>query len=169
MPAARVAEGERMDQWSPGVTDVGTVRTPSARPRDQVLHASRSIEEREPLPVAGWLVVPTMVLLAAAAIFAGYHWLQFIPDGSLRPSGIVVTVLALVATFALTRRTSAGRAVLLRRIARTSAAALPVLALVGLITHRTAWNQVLGAVSLLLAAALLALAAVSEHADHPRG
>jgi hypothetical protein len=45
---------------------------------------------------------------------------------------------------------------------------MPALALVGLVTHSTGWTRALGAVSLVLAASLLALAVLSERADQPR-
>jgi hypothetical protein len=138
----------------------------------QVAGTGTAAAERRPGPgrVPGilWLAVPGMVLLAAAAIFAGYHWLQIIPDGSLRPSGFLVAVAFAPVTFGLTRHRTAGWASILRRLARAAAGVMPLLALVVLVTHATGWTRALGVTSLVLAASTLALAAMSEQADHYR-
>ena len=115
------------------------------------------------------LDVPGMVLLAAATIFAGYYWLHLIPHGSLRPSGLLGAVVVVPVTFGLTRHGTPGRATFPRWLARGAAAAMPVLALVGLVVHHAGWTRALGAASLVLAASLLALAAMSERYERPRG
>ena len=119
------------------------------------------------VPGNPWLAVPGMVLLAAASIFAGYYWLQIIPDGSLRPSGLFLAVVVVPVTFGLTRHRSQGRASTFRRLTRLSAAAMPVLALVALTTRASGWTRCLGVTSLVLAASILTLAVMSERSEHP--
>ena len=110
--------------------------------------------------------VPGMVLLAALAIFEGYQWLQIIPGGSLRPSGLLFAVAVVPATWWLTRHGIGRRVALLRRMAVASACAVPVIGIGVLVGHGTALHRCLGAVSLLLAVALLAIAAASERGEH---
>ncbi len=106
--------------------------------------------------------VPGMVLLAALAIFEGYRWLQIIPGGSLRPSGMIFAVAVVPATYALTRHGIARRVVVLKHLALACAAAVPLLGALVLAGLGTEGARALGASSLLLALSVLALAAVSE-------
>jgi len=144
-----------MDQGTPVGPRVGHRSTP--RP-----HTAKEPDRRYGEPA---LVVPGMVLLAAGGIFAGYYWLHLIPDGSLRAPAFAVALAVVPVTFALTAYGPPG---VLRALARATAVVLPVLAVVGLATHGAVWTRALGATSLVLAASLLALAAVSEHARRPR-
>jgi len=117
-------------------------------------------------PDAPRFAVPALVLLAAVAIFEGYQWLQIIPGGSLRPSGFLFAVAVVPATWLLTRWGTGRRVVLLRRVALAGAAAVPVVGILVLAGHDPGLHRCLGAASLLVAVAVLAIAAASERGDH---
>ncbi len=106
--------------------------------------------------------VPGLVLLAALSIYEGYHWLQIIPSGSLHQSGLLFAVVAVPATYGLTRDLTAGLVGFLRHLALVTSTAVPLLAGVVVVGHGAGWARVLGVASLLLAASVIALAAVTE-------
>ena len=105
---------------------------------------------------------PTLILLAAVAIFEGYMWLHLIPDGSLRPSGLLFAVAVVPVTSALTRG-DPGTGGRLGRVTRLCSVAIPLLGVALLVSHATVWARLLGGVSLVFAVSALALAAASEH------
>jgi hypothetical protein len=107
-------------------------------------------------------VAPGLVLLAAASLLEGYLWLHVIPVGPLRPSGLLFAAVAAPATYGLTRVVPVGTPSWLRRAALVCAAAVP-LAGVLVVVHTVSGERAFGIVSLALAAAILALAVLSEH------
>ena len=152
--------------WRPG-PDVRTDEDVLCLPRTGEIRTGRVAPGRDqgnPL-----FTVPALVLLAALAIFEGYRCLQIIPGGSLRPPGLVFALAVVPATLGLTRHTAPGRAAALRWLALGCSAAVPLLSLIVLIGHSTAWARVLGVASLGLAASLLALAALCERSDRISG
>jgi hypothetical protein len=140
----------------PGDSSVAGARARSAR------RVEPPADARHDPPFA----VPGLVLLAAVAIIEGYQWLRIIPGGSLRPSGLLFAVAVVPATWWLTGHGIGRWMAPLRRVALAGAGAVPVLGLFVLAGHGTALHQCLGAASLLLAVAVLAIAAVSERGDH---
>jgi hypothetical protein len=119
-----------------------------------------------PRPTHPLLIVPGLVLLAAVSILEGYRWLHLLPDGSLLPTGLLFTLVALPATYWLTRYRSTGLTNVLRRVARICSTSVPVLGLAILIGSAAPWAQLLGITSLVLAASALGLAVATEHGDH---
>lgn len=109
--------------------------------------------------------VPGMVLLAAVAIFEGYQWLQIIPGGSLHLSGLLFALAAVPATWWLTRHGDGRRVGLLRRVAVAGATAVPLFGVLVLLGWGAGASKALGAASLLVAVAVLAIAAASERGD----
>jgi hypothetical protein len=109
---------------------------------------------------------PGLVLLATIAIYEGYHWLRLIPDGTVRPAAVVLAVIAVPATFGLTRRISGPGTERLRTVAHACAVLLPVLWTVALLAHSDIAADLLGADSLALALSLVALAVLSEIGEH---
>jgi len=109
---------------------------------------------------------PGLVLVATLAIFEGYHWLHLIPDGPVRPTAVVLALVVVPATFALTQRISGPGTGLVRLLARGCAVLLPMLWVVLLFVHDDLVSGMLGVVSLALALSLVALAVLSEVAEH---
>jgi hypothetical protein len=111
---------------------------------------------------------PGLVLLAALAIYEGYHWLNLIPNVPVRPTAVVLALVIVPATYGLTRRVTGPGTPVLRIVARSCADLLPIVWIVSLIVHDTVVSGLLGGISLILAIALVALAAVSEIDEHRR-
>ena len=112
------------------------------------------------------LAAPGLVLMATLAIFEGYHWLDLIPNGPVRPTAVLLALLVVPATFGLTRRISGPGTGLARTVARACAVLVPALCVVLLIVHNDVLAGVLGVGSLALALALGALAVLSEVGEH---
>ncbi len=108
---------------------------------------------------------PALVLLAAVAIFEGYQWLHLIPDGSLRPSGMLFALVVVPIAYGLASLGSVGHTAALRRALVASAAVIPVLGTIVLVDHSVVCGRVLGVSSLVLATVAVALVVVSER-DH---
>ena len=135
------------------------------RPRARRADGPTDVEEhREPAPM---FAAPLLILVAATAIFEGYHWLQPFPKESLRPASLIFALLVAPATFALTRHMSVPRIPWVRQVARISSTALPVLAVVLAVHQATAVSRVLGVASLVLAASLVTLVVDSERHRWP--
>lgn len=117
--------------------------------------------------VAPRLAAPGLVLVAAFAIIAGYHWLHLFPNGSTRPAALLFALLAAPATFALTRHVDAPRVPGARIVARVCAVIGLVLGFVEAVDHNSPCSWLLGVTSLVLAMALVCLAFASEHRRPP--
>lgn len=135
------------------------------RPRARAVDGSTDAEEhRERTPL---FAAPFLILVAAMAIFEGYHWLQLFPKESLRPTSLIFALLVAPATFALTRHLPAPRLPWARRVARASSTVLPILAVVLAVQQVTAVSRVLGVASLVLALSLVVLVVDSERRRWP--
>ena len=105
--------------------------------------------------------------MAALAIFSGYHWLHLFPNGTSRPTALLFALVAVPATFALTRRVDAPQVPRARIVARVCAGIGLILSLVDAVDHRSPFSWVLGVTSLVLAIALVSLAFASERSRPP--
>ncbi len=109
-----------------------------------------------------------LVLVAAVAIFEGYHWLHLIPGGSERPSEILFLMGIVPVTAVLTRRLEGPGPRALGWSARLLSAGLLLLG----IAEATGGNgliiRALGMSSLALAGVLVALVLVVETAPRRR-
>ena len=113
-------------------------------------------------------VAPGLVLLAMAAIAAGYHWLHLIPTGAPRPIAVLLAAVVVPATYGLTRHISGPATGWIRTVARGCAILLPALWIVLHVSRSLVAADLLGAVSLALALSLVALAVLSEVGEHQR-
>ena len=109
---------------------------------------------------------PGLVLLAIAAIAAGYHWLRLIPTGAPRPIAVLLAVVVVPVTYGLTRRISGPATGWIRAVARSCAVLLPALWIVLHIGRGVVEADVLGLDCLALALSLVALAVLSEVGEH---
>jgi hypothetical protein len=161
--------GDLVADWSPadgdGTTELrrrstagGPARGPSAPDTN-----TRRVVTTTPVFAA-----PGLVLLATIAIYEGYHWLRLIPNGAWRPTGLVLVVVVVPATYALTRRVAGAGTGCLRTAARAGAVLLPALWILLLTVHSDVVGDVLGTVSLALALALVALAVLAEAGGRQR-
>jgi hypothetical protein len=166
------------EQFSGGTRGVGLSRRHGGRSAVPTLTAhpavlaergprSRPTEAREEpcgdVSVEPLFAAPGLILVAAVAIFEGYHWLHLVPDGLLRPTSVAFTLSVVPATVALTRHVDAPAVVW----ARIAAVAILVLGLVVAIGHVTAIGRVLGVTSLFLAGTLVFLVVASERHRPP--
>ena len=142
----------------PGRTTVDPERTPPSVATGSDPWRTGRVSEG-PCPP---FVAPGLVLLAAASLLEGYLWLHVIPVGPLRPSGLLFAAVVAPATYGLTRVVPVGTPSWLRRTTLVCAAAVP-LAGVLVVVHTVGGERAFGVVSLALAAAILALAVLSEH------
>jgi len=166
--AAGMDDGRRLAaERRPGA---GPAPTGSAPPAHPDVAPGRVPATRAPaadaVPGSPSYAVPGMVLLAALAIYEGYHRLKIIPGGSARPSGLAFAVVVAPATYVLTRHLVGGPARLLRRLSLGTAVAVPVLALAVMLGAGGTGDRALGLVSLLFAVSVLAQAATTERAGH---
>ena len=108
------------------------------------------------------------MLVAALAIFEGYHWLHLMPSESGLPTEVLFLVGVVPVTTALTRhlRGSVPRALCLT--ARAISVALVALGLVEATVGGMLVTRALGLSSLMLAGVLLTLTAVVETAERRR-
>ena len=106
------------------------------------------------------LVTAGMVLVAAAALFEGYGWLNVIPADALRLSALVFAAVAVPSALLLTRK--ALTAVHRSTLVAAEAASVGLLAITVLHTlvDRPWSARALGAYDLLMAAAVLGAAVV---------
>jgi len=118
-------------------------------------------------PVTPRFAAPGLVLMAVLAIFTGYHWLHLFPNGSFRPVAVLFAIVAMPATFALTRHLIAPQVPGPRFVARVSATIGLILGLVVLVDGDSSLRWVLGVTSLVLAVALVSLAFASERRRLP--
>jgi hypothetical protein len=105
---------------------------------------------------------PALVLTAAFATLEGYRWLHLVPAGSIRTATVLFVAGAFPVTLWLTRRIDCPLANPVRRVARVLAALVLGLGTVTLSSLGRLMFPVLGVSSLALAAALVALAVLSE-------
>jgi hypothetical protein len=155
-----------VDSWPPAITRVelhaaelptGALQT--GRSGGDVVAGTRGAST--PLFAA-----PGLVLLAIAAIAAGYHWLRLIPAGAPRPIAVLLVVVVVPAAFGLTRRVSGPATGWICTVARSCAVLLPCLWTMLHISRSVVAADLLGAVCLALALSLVALAVLSEVAEH---
>ncbi len=104
-----------------------------------------------------------LIVLATVAILEGYRWLDLIRLDAPRPTMVLYVILVTPATFLLTRRTAVGRVGRSARLS-TRAASLCVvgLGIAALWIAPDVTVRLLGAASLLVAAAALILAWTTE-------
>jgi hypothetical protein len=164
---AAVRQGDVPVQgWSPGSAPT---EAPGRHPTDDRAPRGHSPTVVDPAGTGTpAFAAPGLVLLAAVAVYAGYHWLRLIPSGAPRPTAIVLTVAVVPATYALTRHLSGRATGRVRSVARSCAVLLPALWIVLLVVHRGVVADVLGVVSLALALSSVALAGLAETGDHRR-
>jgi len=112
--------------------------------------------------------VPCLVLIAALAIFEGYHWLHLIPNGSTRPTAILFLLGVVPATVALTRRLEGPASGALCGAARIGSVAVLLLGITELIVRDVPLTRAVGVTSLALAGVLLGLAVASEVGERRR-
>jgi len=106
-----------------------------------------------------------LIVLATVAILEGYRWLDLIRLDAPRPTMVLYVVLVTPATFFLTRRTAVGRAGRSARLcARAASLCVVGLGIAALWVAPDITVRLLGAASLLLAAAALILAWTTEFA-----
>jgi len=110
-------------------------------------------------------VQPVLVLVAALAIFEGYHWLNLIPTGSPRPTEVIFLAAVVPLTTGLTRRLEGAAPRSLCLTARLASVVLLFLGIPELIVSDVVLTRALGVTSLLLAGVLVALAVVAETAE----
>jgi hypothetical protein len=106
-------------------------------------------------------VTAGLVLLAAAAIFEGYEWLNVLPANPLHLSALVFAAVAVPAAVFLTRRAlaTARRSTLVA--AEAASVGLVAITVLHLVVDRPWSARALGAYDLVMAAAVLGAAVVS--------
>lgn len=117
--------------------------------------------------VAPQFAAPGLVLVAALAIYTGYHCLHLFPSGSSRLTALLFALFAAPGTLALTRHVDAPQVPGARIVARISAGMGLILGLMVAVDHNSPFSRVLGVTSLVLAVALVSLAFASEHRQLP--
>jgi hypothetical protein len=169
MAAARHG-GDLVAGWSPADEDHTTEirRRRTARGSARAQSAPDAVTGSRVVTTTPEFAAPGLVLLATIAIYEGYHWLRLIPNGALRPTGLVLAVVVVPATYILTRRVSGTGTGCLRTAARACAVLLPALWIVLFTVHSDAVGDVLGTDSLALALALVALAVLAEAGERQR-
>ena len=156
--------------WSPGTGDVA-IPTGPPQAGDAARRGRTASDDPAAVdPVTGTPVfaAPGLVLLATVAIYEGYNWLRLIPDGATRPTTVVLAAVVVPATYRLTRSVSGPATGRIRHVARGCAVLVPALWVLLLLVHSVVVADLLGAVSLALALALVALAVLSEVGEHQR-
>jgi len=148
----------------PSLTAQPTVQADGGPPVPLVSALTSHSDHRQAAPR---LAAPGLVLVAAFAIFAGYHWLHLFPNGSTRPTALLFALFAAPATFVLTRHVDAPQVPGARIVARVCAVIGLVLGFVEAVDHNSPSCWLLGVTSLVLAMALVCLAFASEHHRPP--
>ena len=111
---------------------------------------------------------PFLVLVAALAIFEGYHWLHLMPTGSDRATGALFLIGVVPVTIGLTRRLGGPAPRALSRTARIVSVAVLALGLAEATLGDVLVTRALGVASLTLAGVLLTLTVVVETAPRRR-